>query len=129
MRSWVVATRAARSVWIPVVLVGLSTSAGAQNQPGSPGGGGGGGVVPTDEAEWRQQMERRLRQLEQENVQLRSQVNDVAGTQQAVMKDAQSRGVLSMEGGEPRLTTPDFFDVNKFAAEGNFPGSVRIPRT
>src|SRR3954466_12819460 len=34
-----------------------------------------------------------------------------------------------MEGGEPRLTTPDFFDINKYAAEGNFPGSVRIPGT
>ena len=42
---------------------------------------------------------------------------------------AEARGVLTIKGGEPRLTTPDFFDVNKYAAEGNFPGSIRIPGT
>jgi hypothetical protein len=74
-------------------------------------------------------MEMRMQQLEQENAQLRQKVGDVAETQQAVMKHAQERGLLTLEGGQPRLTTPDFFDVNKYAAEGDFPGSIRIPGT
>src|SRR4051812_33304053 len=127
MGSWAAVTRAAGCVCIPLVLAGLPAPAGAQAQGGAGAGGGGGG--PASEADWRQQMEARLRQLEQENVQLRSQVNEVAATQQAVMKDAQARGVLQFEAGQPRLTTPDFFDVNKFAAQGDFPGSVRIPGT
>ena len=45
------------------------------------------------------------------------------------MKDAEARGVLTLEGGQPRLTTPDFFDMNKYAAEGDFPGSIRLPGT
>src|SRR6266550_6478925 len=45
------------------------------------------------------------------------------------MKDAESRGMLTLEGGQPRLTTPDFFDVNKYASEGDFPGSFLIPGT
>jgi hypothetical protein len=36
---------------------------------------------------------------------------------------------LSFEQGEPRLTTPDFFDVNKYVSEGDFPGSFTIPGT
>src|SRR6476661_1029778 len=81
------------------------------------------------DTEWRRQTEARLQQLEQENRELRKQVGTVAETQQAVMKDAESRGFLSLEGGQPRLTTPDFFDVNKFASEGDFPGSFLIPGT
>jgi hypothetical protein len=82
-----------------------------------------------DEADWRRQIEARMQQLEQENAELRKQVGTVAETQQAVMKDAEQRGVLTLEGGQPRLTTPDFFDVNKYASEGDFPGSFRIPGT
>src|SRR4029079_18276206 len=82
-----------------------------------------------DEGDWKRQIEARMQQLEQENAALRKQVGTVAETQQAVMKDAESRGFLSLEGGEPRLTTPDFFDINKFASEGDFPGSFRIPGT
>jgi DcaP outer membrane protein len=81
------------------------------------------------DTEWRRQTEARLQQLEQENRELRKQVGTVAETQQAVMKDAESRGFLTLEGGQPRLTTPDFFDVNKFASEGDFPGSFLIPGT
>lgn len=116
MRAWAVVAAAA--------VVGLPAVAGAQNQP-QPGAG----APAPDDAEWRRRMEARMQQLEQENARLREQVGDVADTQRAIMKDAESRGVLSVVGGEPRLTTPDFFDVNKFAAEGDFPGSVRIPRT
>ena len=82
-----------------------------------------------DDMEWRRQMESRLQQLERENRDLRQQVGEVGNTQRALMKDAESRGLLTVEGGQPRLTTPDFFDVNKYAAEGNFPGSIRIPGT
>src|SRR4051812_37882752 len=83
----------------------------------------------TTDPEWRRQIETRMQQLEQENFQLRKQVGQVSETQQAVMKDAQSRGLLTLEGGQPRLTTPDFFDLNKYSAEGDFPGSVRIAGT
>ena len=83
----------------------------------------------TADPDWRRQMERRMEQLEAENHELRQRVTTVAETQQAVMKDAQERGILSIEGGQPRLTTPDFFDVNKYASEGDFPGSFRIPGT
>ena len=83
----------------------------------------------TSDAEWRRQLETRMEQLEKENAQLRKQVGEVSETQQAVMKDAQSRGLLTLEAGQPRLTTPDWFDVNKYAAEGDFPGSIRIPGT
>ncbi len=79
--------------------------------------------------EWRRQVDQRMQQLERENAELRKNVAQVADTQQAVMKDAESRGILVIEGGQPRLTTPDFFDINKFASEGDFPGSFRIPGT
>jgi hypothetical protein len=123
MRVWA-AIRVAGRAWMIPVLVGLPAVAHAQAQTRPAPG-----ADPADEAEWRRQMEARVRQLEQENVQLREQVGDVAKTQQSVMKDAQSRGLLTVEGGEPRLTTPDFSDVNKFAAQGDFPGSVKIPGT
>jgi hypothetical protein len=92
----------------------------AQDQPTAPGAA---------DAEWRRQMETRMQRLEEENRELRKSLGQVADTQQAVIKDAQSRGVLTLEGGVPRLTTPDFFDVNKYVAEGDFPGSFRIPGT
>jgi hypothetical protein len=79
--------------------------------------------------DWQRRMEARLQQLENENAELRSKVDRVSETQQAVMKDAQSRGLMSLEGGQPRLTTPDFFDVNKYVSEGDFPGSIRFPGT
>jgi hypothetical protein len=85
--------------------------------------------APAGDAEWRRQVESRMQRLEKENSELRKRLGDVADTQQALMKDAQSRGFLSIEGGQPRLTTPDFFDVNKYVAEGDFPGSFRIPGT
>src|SRR4051794_23021448 len=108
---------------LPVLacFLAVSLSSLAQGQPTT--------APAADEAQWRQQMESRMRQLEQENAQLRARIGQVADTQQAVMKDAESRGMLRMEGGMPRLTTPDFFDINKYAAEGDFPGSVMIPGT
>lgn len=88
--------------------------------------------APSDaasDAEWRQRMEARMQQLERENAELKKEVGEVHQTQRAVMKDAESRGVLNLEGGQPRLTTPDFFDLNKYASEGNFPGSIRMPNS
>src|SRR6185503_17639239 len=63
-----------------------------------------------------------------ENADLRKQVGDVSDTQQAVLKDAQSRGIISLE---PRTgqTTPPEFDVLKYVAEGGFPGSIMLPGT
>src|SRR6185503_3901282 len=66
------------------------------------------------DAEWRREMESRMQQLEQENRELKQTVGQVAETQQAVMKDAQERGILTVEGGQPRLTQPDWFDINKY---------------
>jgi len=126
------AIRAAAWIGTTSLVAGLPAS--AQSQPeqqpqqGQPQEGAG-AVGAVDESKWRQQTEERLRLLEEENARLRTQVREVADTQQAVMKDAESRGLLRVEGGQPRLTTPDFFDVNKYAAEGDFPGSVRIPGT
>jgi hypothetical protein len=93
----------------------------AQAQPTAP--------AAAADAEWRRQMEDRMKALEQENRELRKHLGEVAETQQAVMKDAQARGLLTLEGGQPRLTTPDFFDVNKYVAEGDFPGSFLVPGT
>ena len=117
------AIRAAGLVCVTTLACGVRVAAQQPAQPPS------GQAAPADDAQWRQQMEERMRRLEEENAQLRTQVRDVADTQQAVMKDAESRGLLTVEGGQPRLTTPDFFDINKYAAEGNFPGSIRIPGT
>src|SRR5438874_11698644 len=105
--------------WALVALIALPGSVCAQvaTQP-----------AVTD-AEWRQQMESRMQQLERENAELKKHVTDVSQNQQDLIKDAQSRGLLTVEGGQPRLTTPDFFDVNKYASEGNFPGSILIPKT
>src|SRR3954470_3107873 len=85
---------------------------------------------PSDgSADWRQRTEARLQQLEKENAELRGKVDRVADTQAAVMKDAQERGFLTLQAGVPRLTTPDFFDVNKYSAQGDFPGSIRLGGT
>src|SRR3954471_4636560 len=83
--------------------------------------------APTD-AEWRQQVESRMSQLEKENAELRKQVGAVSDTQQAALKDAEARGLISF-GTRPDQTTPDFFDLNKYTAKGDFPGSIRIPDT
>src|SRR3954451_11603689 len=101
-----------------LALAVMPTRAAAQDQPTA---------QPSEaDAEWKRQMEARMQQLEQENRQLKKDGGQVTDTQQAVMKDAQQRGMLTLEAGVPRLTTPDFFDVNKYSAEGDFPGSVRL---
>jgi len=83
----------------------------------------------TTDAEWRAEMERRMQQLEQENRELREKATRVADTQQALIKEAEAQGRLTIvEGGQPRLTQPDWFDINKFASEGDWPGSIRIPK-
>jgi hypothetical protein len=115
MRRW--ATISVSSLLLVFSRPGLG-----QDQPG-------GAAAAADDAEWRRRMEARVEQLERENQSLRQQVGEVREVQRAVMKDAESRGYLTVEGGEPRLSTPDFFDINKYAAEGDFPGSVRIPGT
>lgn len=119
-----------RRMWAAVAIalaigVGASGRSWAQDQPATQPAG----QPAVNDAEWRRQIEGRMQQLEQENAELRKQVGTVAETQQAVMKDAEQRGILTLEGGQPRLTTPDFFDINKFASEGDFPGSFRIPGT
>jgi hypothetical protein len=101
-----------------VFLLPLTNAAQGQPVPGSPA-----------DAQWQREMEARMQRLEQENLELRKSLGQVAETQQAVIKDAQARGILTLEGGQPRLTTPDFFDVNKYVSEGDFPGSFLIPGT
>jgi hypothetical protein len=100
----------------------------AQIQPTTQGAG--------NDADWRRQMEQRQDRLEQENrnlhsenAELRQQIGQVKDTQQTVMKDAQAHGFLTLEGGQPRLTTPETFDTRKYVSEGDFPGSIRIPNT
>jgi hypothetical protein len=108
---------------VAAVICTLSSRSLAQDQQPTTQG------AAASDAEWRQRMESRVKQLEDENRELRKDVNEVHDTQQAVMKDAESHGFLTFERGEPLLTTPDFFDLNKFAAEGDWPGSLRIPGT
>jgi len=108
--------------WIGLAIVLALTSIDVRAQPQPPVGG-----APLSDAEWRQKVEARVQQLELENAELRQRVGVVADTQQAVMKEAQSHGFLTLEAGKPRLTTPDFFDTNKYVAEGDFPGSFLIP--
>jgi len=121
MRRWKLA-HAVEWLWLVTVLAVTPVGVRAQTQPA-------GGAGAADDAEWRRQIEAKVQQLERENVELRQRIGVVADTQQAVMKDAESRGLLTLEGGQPRLTTPDFFDINKYASEGDFPGSFLIPGT
>src|SRR5688572_659404 len=93
-----------------------------QQQPPPPTVGG-----ETD-AQWRQRMEAELAEVKRENAELRQQVGTVQSTQQAVMKDAESRGIITLEERDGQ-TTPEFFDLQKYTAEGDFPGSIRFPGT
>jgi hypothetical protein len=68
-----------------------------------------------------------MRALEQENAALRKEVGHVAESQQAVEKDAASRGFTLAS--RPEQTTPPDFDTHKYVAEGNFPGSITLPGT
>src|SRR5687768_7333101 len=97
---------------LALALVGALCGRGwAQDQPAPP--------RPADDAEWRAQIEARMRQLEQENPQVRRQVGEVAPTQQALMRRPQVRRPFTL-GIRPEQTTPEFFDLNKYAAEGDF---------
>ena len=95
-------------------------------------------AAPATEDAWKRQTEQRLADLEKTLTQkdaeierLRHQVDNVAETQAAVRKDAETRGLWLPFSADPaaadETTTPPFFDVNKFAAKGDFPGSIRIP--
>jgi hypothetical protein len=97
-------------------------------------------ATPAQDDAWKRQTEQRLQDLEktvrQKDVEierLRQQVDGVAETQEAVRRDAESRGAWTPDSANPAAadvtTTPPFFDVNKFAAKGDFPGSIRIPGT
>src|SRR4051794_26841363 len=109
--------------WVCLATILAIASAGLRAHA-QPAGG-----APISDADWRKQVDARMQQLEKENADLRQRLGTVADTQQAVMKEAQSRGFLTLEAGVPRLTTPDFFDVNKYVSEGDFPGSVRLAGT
>lgn len=75
---------------------------------------------PGDDAAWRAQMERRMENLEQENRELKAQAVQPPATQPfAGFEFAPRTG---------QVTPPDF-DIHKYVAEGNFPGSIRIPNT
>jgi hypothetical protein len=74
-------------------------------------------------------MEQRMEALERENVSLRQEVGRVSQTKQAVMDDAARQGELFTLSPRPVQTIPDTFDVHKYVAEGNFPGSIVIPGT
>lgn len=91
------------------------------------------GAAPTsaDDA-WRRRMEERMGALERENADLRREVGRIAETKQAVAADAASRDTGATAGFtlNPRgVTTPPDFDIRKYAAEGDFPGSIRVPGT
>ena len=96
-------------------------------------------TTPSDD-EWKRRTEQRLQDLEKtvrqkdaEIENLQRQVSGVAETQAAVRRDAEARGQWMPTSVDPaaadETTTPPFFDVNKFAAKGDFPGSIRIPGT
>ena len=119
-QTWRSGARAAAI--LPALLAVFPAIGAAQPQPATQSATG------DDDAEWRRQMEARMQQLERENRELRQQVGQVAETQQAVIRDAQQRGTFTLDR-RPEQTTPDFFDLNKYAAEGDFPGSIRLPGT
>src|SRR4051794_18384102 len=83
-----------------VLLLTAPVGACAQADSGT----GGGPTTAESSADWRPRMEARLQQLEKENADLRGKVDRVVATQQAVIKDAQERGMLTLEAGVPRLT-------------------------
>ena len=80
-------------------MAGLSgfkeVAAGATATARAAAEGAGAVAGQADESKGGQQTEERLRLLEEENARLRTQVREVADTQQAVMKDAESRGLLA----------------------------------
>jgi hypothetical protein len=121
-----------------VVMAAVVVSANGAARGQQPATGGGGVAAPAgDDAVWRQRMEERMRNLEQENAALRQEVGRVAETKEAVARDAATRGVAGGGGAggdltlyhRPGRTTPSDFDVNKYVAEGDFPGSLTIPGT
>jgi hypothetical protein len=83
-----------------------------------------------DDAAWRRQIEERMQALEKENADLRRELGRVAETRAAVAKDAALRERwLSIDPRAGDSVTPKDFDTRKYIAEGDFPGSIRIPGT
>ncbi len=81
-----------------------------------------------DQPPAQQPVPERVEALEKENQELRSRLDKVETTQQAAMKSAEEAGILKFEQ-RPAGTTPRWFDVHKYAAGGDFPGSIMIPGT
>src|SRR5687767_971557 len=103
--------RAARAAGVGMLVLALFAGT-ARAQPA------GATTRPADDAAWRQRMEERMQQLERENAELRAATNTIRTTQEALVKDAQQRGILTLDQ-RPEQTTPEFFDLNKYAAEGD----------
>ena len=99
----------------------FSPAAQAQNDPAT--------TQPAlTDAEWRQQMEARMQQLEQENAELRKTVGQVRDTQQAVMKDAESRGVALLRGRRAAADDAGLLRRQQVRLGGRFPRLVPDPR-
>ena len=104
-----------RVVFAAVVFLSLHASAWAQ-----PPDAASATTRPGDDAAWRSQMESRMENLERENRELKSQVAHPPATQPFAGFEFVPR---------PGQVTPADFDIHKYVAEGNFPGSITIPRT
>ena len=72
---------------------------------------------PSDDA-WKSTMEKRVANLEQENAELKAQKQVPPGSAGPTIFVVRTRQV-----------TPSNFDVKKYVAEGDFPGSITIPGT
>ncbi len=81
-----------------------------------------------DQPPTQQPVPERVEALEKENQELRSRLEKVEANQQAAMKAAEGAGILKFEQ-RPDGTTPPRFDFRKYAAAGDFPGSITIPGT
>src|SRR4051794_41860311 len=77
-----------------------------------------------EDAEWRQQMERRVQAVEQENASLRKELGQTEATKQAVARDAESRGAGATR--RPDVPPPPGAGTQKDAPPRNFPGSLTI---
>ena len=121
MRKDLRVRHACRAVLLAMATI-LPVTNTAQGQVPAPGTGS-----AADE-QWRREVEARMQRLEEENRELRKSLGQVEETQAAIQRDVATRGGLDLTlEPRPEQTTPPFFDVNKYAAEGNFPGSIRIP--
>lgn len=119
-RTWVMATALAGAGAYPLAAHAQQVGAAAPTTAPS---------TADSDAAWRQRMEDRMRGLEAENVKLRQQVGEIVETRQTLLEDARKQGLFLAPGTRPVDTTPPDFDVHKYVAEGDFPGSIVIPGT